>query len=741
MLRGWLYRGEEYHHRRRRGRRVTNRSGRARSLRLTLEPLESRTVLSFSAPVALDLGLASARVAVADANGDNIPDLLAASGNTVSVLLGQGNGTFQSPLLSNPGPAGSMVGDVNGDGVPDLAGLEFNEDGYIEALNTVLGNGDGTFRPGARFAFAELTVTVTPGDFDGDGRFDLLTNNRVFLGNGDGTFRPTSSTPSLPSIPRVADFNGDGRLDLATISFGNSVSVLLGNGDGTFQTPVAYGSGLQSPSSLGVADFNGDGLPDLLAGGGVTPGRVSVLFGIGDGTFQSALTTDLGSVSGGTAADLNGDGFADLIAAAGAGQLRVLLGNGDGTFQSAVSYVAGPAPFLVGVADFTGDGAPDLAVATFLGDFGRTGSFVSVLVNNGDGTFPSFTAPHAVGSSPGALATGDFNGDGSPDLVTASSLGGGTLSVVLGNGDGTFRPAVTIGLSALFPHSVAVADFNGDGNLDLAVTITQQDKVVILPGRGDGTFEAPRNVPTGRFPGPLVVRDLNSDGIPDLAVLALNASAAAGVYVHLGNGDGTFGSAMIAPVDQFFLALAAGDFNGDGIPDLAVSGSATFTHGQVSVLVGNGDGTFQQPIRYAVGLGPRAVAVVRLRPDGPEDLITVNGAIPGLGNSISVLLGNGDGTFQGRVDYPVGRGPFGVAVEDFNGDGLADVAVANSDDGTVSVLLGMGDGSLIAGPRFVVGHRPLAVVVGDFNGDHRPDLMVANGSSSNVSILLNDGNW
>src|SRR5262249_4791631 len=155
----------------------------------------------------------------------------------------------------------------------------------------------------------------------------------------------------------------------------------------------------------------------------------------------------------------------------------------------------------------------------------------------------------------------------------------------------------------------------------------------------------------------------------------------------------------------------------------------------------NGDGSFQEPVRYAVGLGPRAVAVGRLRPGGPQDLITANGAISGLGNSISVLLGNGDGTFQPRGDYPVGPSPFGLAVEDFNGDGFPDVAVADSADGTVSVLLGNGDGSLHAGPRFAVGRRPQALVVGDFNRDHQPDLAVANTDSNNVSILLNDGQW
>src|SRR5262249_2645874 len=137
-----------------------------------------------------------------------------------------------------------------------------------------------------------------------------------------------------------------------------------------------------------------------------------------------------------------------------------------------------------------------------------------------------------VGTNPVAVATADFNGDGIPDLVTAN-LNSQNVSVLLGNGDGSFRPAVNYGSLSIFPMSVAVGDFNGDGTPDLAVTISERQKVVLLLGDGDGTFQAPRDVPTGRFPGPLVVGDFNGDGIPDLAVLAFRGSVGGemGVFV------------------------------------------------------------------------------------------------------------------------------------------------------------------------------------------------------------------
>jgi hypothetical protein len=715
---------------------------------LVVEPLEVRVLPGFAAPVAIDTGLDSPGVAVADVDGDHIPDVIATAGSTVSMLLGNGDGTFRPPLLSHPGPAGNLVADVNGDGIPDLVGLDFNDDGYLVGVNTVLGNGDGTFRPGAHFAFGIEPNTVTLGDFNGDGKVDLVTttSNRlnVFLGNGDGSFTPAFST-ALPhdlNNVRVADLNRDGKLDLVVLSYrSNLLSVLLGNGDGSFQQPVEFDSGLVSPSLVGVGDFNGDGIPDLVVGQGAgDPSRVSVLLGNGDGSFQAPRLSSVGiPLSGVRSADLHGDGFDDLIASTAAGMVQVFAGNGDGTFQPAVSYVAGPAPFVVGVADFNGDGAPDLAVANLSDDFTGTRGFVSVLLNNGDGTFPSAIAPSAVGTNPVAVATGDFNGDGIPDLVTAN-LNGRSVSVLPGNGDGSFRPAVNYPLS-IFPTGVAVGDFNRDGKLDIAVSISDRDKVVILLGNGDGTFQAPRDVPSARFPGPLVVGDFNGDGLPDLAYLA-NGGGDAGVYVQLGNGDGSFGPPVRYPAEPSGAALAIGDFNGDGIPDLVVSGGA-LNHGQVSVLLGNGDGSFQNPVPYDVGPNSaRAVAVGRLRPGGPEDLIVANsGESFAPGDSISVLLGNGDGTFQPRVDYPVGRVPLGVAVGDFTGDGIPDLAVADSADGTVSVLPGNGDGSFQAGPRFAVGRRPQALLVGDFNRDHQPDLAVANTNSNDVSILLNDGEW
>jgi hypothetical protein len=261
-------------------------------------------------------------------------------------------------------------------------------------------------------------------------------------------------------------------------------------------------------------------------------------------------------------------------------------------------------------------------------------------------TLPSFVyaGNYAVGDEPWFVAVGDFNGDGTPDLAAANRRSG-TVSVLLGNGDGTFQAGQTLSSGGNAPLSVAVADFNGDGKQDLAVAYTANREVVVFLGNGDGTFQAPTR------------------------------------YQLRGS-----------------YSVAVGDFNGDGTPDLAVAENIT-----VSVLLGNGDGTFQAPVSYAVGDQPWSVAVGDFNGDGIPDLAVANAG----DGTASVLLGNGDGTFQAALNYAVGSDPRSVAVGDFNGDGFPDLAVTNyTDPGTVSVLLNAADWGGRPSPAPSNPHRP-----------------------------------
>jgi hypothetical protein len=322
-------------------------------------------------------------------------------------------------------------------------------------------------------------------------------------------------------------------------------------------------------------------------------------------------------------------------------------------------------------------------------DFGTNA--VSVLNGIGAG---KFAKPVAYPSGFGAVdvKAGDFNGDGVPDLVLPAA-GSNAISLLLGKGDGTFATAVNMP-TGNYPVGVAVGDFNGDGNLDVATAADNSYTVSVLLGNGKGSFAPHVDYPVGADPAWMLTADLNLDGKLDLV------TANAGddnISVLLGKGDGTFQSATnyVLTGGANPYQVAVGDFNHDGKPDLAV---ADFNTNTISILMGNGDGTFQPHVEYPTTSFPFGIVVGDFNGDGALDLAVtdlpatnancfVSGSeCPG---TLSLLFGNGDGTFQPHVDYPVGLSPVGLAEADLNGDGGADLAVANSESGTVSLLLNL----------------------------------------------------
>lgn len=380
--------------------------------------------------------------------------------------------------------------------------------------------------------------SVAVADLNGDGKLDLVVGNgcqtpnqtggcpgqlgevSVLLGNGDGTFQPAISYSSggyQAFSLAVGDVNGDGHPDVVvtnqcqTLACNNGgVSVLLGNGDGTFQAALTYSSGGDQPTSIAIGDLRGDGKVDLVVTNfGVAFGNifsVGVLLGNGDGTFQPVVIYDSGGYNpiSVAIADVNGDGHPDVVAANWCGDgncgedgtMSVLLGNGDGKFEPAVAYDSGGRlPESVAVADLRGNGILDLVVANVVSVGGDSGSdVVGVLLGNGDGSFQPAVSYSAGGNGNDALAVGDVNGDGIPDLVVVEEcrspisgrgrcFGGGRLALLLGNGDGTFQQAIGHGSGGFGGTSVAIRDVNGDGRPDLLVTNSEATK-------GDGNHSA-----------------------------------------------------------------------------------------------------------------------------------------------------------------------------------------------------------------------------------------------------------
>jgi len=406
-----------------------------------------------------------------------------------------------------------------------------------------------------------------------------------------------------------------------------------------FFSPVPYQTGADNPLSIAIADLDGDGKPDLVIANQCAapdfcdgPALISVLRGNGDGTFQPAVTySSGGSVLNYVAvADLNGDGIPDIIAAnacntpnfrdCSGSSIGVLLGNGDGTFRAAVSYdPAGYTPTAIVVADVNGDGHPDLLVmnlcASACDNIGPPQGSVSVLLGKGDGTFVAAVSYASGGYFSYSVAAADLNGDGRTDLVVTNycstnvEIGScpnpGLVDVLLGNGDGTFQPAIGYGAAGFGTHGVAIADVNNDGKPDLLVANCGsegcgggdlQGAISVLPGRGDGTFETGVNYGSGSF-NEVMAADLDGDG--KLDIVAVNGVCGSFqfscVYVFPGNGDGTFQSPIVFDQstgnDGYTDAAAVADLNGDGALDLAVThgfgNGLGLPPGTVDVLLNN----------------------------------------------------------------------------------------------------------------------------------------------------------
>jgi FG-GAP-like repeat len=395
---------------------------------------------------------------------------------------------------------------------------------------------------------------------------------------------PCSAEPLFPgqavdfgsgAFVTVGDFNGDGGPDLVVVG-SSGVSISLGLGDGTFGPRMDYATGC-APKSVAVADFDGDGRHDLAVPGCLADDGsvgVDIFPGLGDGTLGPArnfATMDQGKVV--ALGDLNADSRPDLVVGSAAG-LSVLLGRGDGTFEPEIRTSENTVTSIA-VGDFDGDGYADLAVAV---------DGLAVLLGHGDGTF-GFPMRQEMDSGIQSVATGDLNNDGHLDLV-GTTVGGGQTTIYLGHGDGVFSVEARFYVGGNYhPFTVSIRDLNGDGVQDLAVVGAA---ATILLGHGDGTFEPPVLFWVGRYPAALASADFNADGRPDLVVTDTTSHE---TYLLLGRGDGTFESrrVIIATGYSEWLTVGFGDFDADGLPDLILASSSG---SGCSVSPGRGDGTF-----------------------------------------------------------------------------------------------------------------------------------------------------
>ena len=686
-------------------------------------------------------------VAMADLDRDGHLDLVVSNANvsgpshqgSVSVFLGLGDGTFRPRVdYTVPGtPQGIAVADLDGDDRLDVVvATNGTGPGNAGGACVLLGTGDGTLRTPIAFAAGKGLRSVCIADLDRDGHLDLVTNESSLLGNGDGTFGPpTEFGVSGETWGAVADLNGDGILDVATSlpayppdpDYESAPPVVLvrpGLGDGTFGPATGYGVG-NNAQSVAIADMDRDGHADLVVGnfgdgdeGSDLHTTVSVLHNNGDGTFGGQRSFRTGNSPYAIAvADLDGDGWPDIATANFDGDpdfnsnsITVLLSSRDGNLQQKDELPGGEYPRALAVGDVDGNGIPDLVAVN------ERSNTLSVMLGNGDGTFGArrFRTSHTALT----LDPADLNGDGEVDLVVENVDRTSTIATLLGRGDGTFGTSADFGGWGTYIFA-AVGDVNDDGRPDVAVVSENDNVVSTLYGNGDGTLGARADHPTGQNPKGVQIVDLDGDGFPELVV----ANARVGTLSVLpGTGPGTFGVAVDYETGRFPQLLGKADLNADGRWDLVVGNAGSAT---VSAFLGNGDRTLTRK-DLPTGDAPRSVCIADLDGDGFLDLALVAGP------SVLVHRGHGDGTFDPGIEIAPHEGAYGVACADLDGDGKLDLAVTYRELRTISILLGHGD--LMFGPPIDFGASANGIAAVDLNHDGMTDLVVALGD---ITVLMN----
>lgn len=682
-------------------------------------------------------------VVVADFNGDHKPDLAVSCLQTsqMSVFLGSGNGTFSAGpggglFATGASPLGMAAADVNGDGKIDLISANI----AAGTLTVRLGDGTGNFPTSSTISTGGTgALHVAAGDVNGDGKVDLVVTNQgsntvaVLLRNGNGSFTTASGSPFavgvLPNTPILRDMDNDGKLDLVVSNeTGMTVSVFHGNGDGTFtalsDSPYTVSS---HPEGIAIADFNLDGKLDI-ASANNNADSVSVLLGnLPKVTFKPA-SGKLYTTAGQTTI-----------------QSTSFSGSCDGNCGNALTSVTQPwMSFSFGGARGSQLNAnpTGLAAGVYTGILRGFGTNFDIeaefdltlnVANPASGFISALGSPFSAGTNPRGIVSGDFNKDGKLDMAVLNQ-GSANVSILLGNGSGGFTAGGSFSVGSM-PSGLTVGDFDGDGNLDLAVANTGSNDVTVLFGNGTGSFvKAGPTYGAATGAAQIIAGDFNHDGIPDLAV-----AGSSNMSLLLGNGFGAFYTVSNTSIGPGAWNIVSADFNLDDNLDVAISANSSSA---IFVLLGNGKGGFSAAAGSPISIPGQPFALVTgdLNGDGAPDLATASVG----NNTVTVLLGSGTGTFTPTAGSPIATGgvfPNSMGLADFDGDGKPDLLVVNgnsSSSANTRLFLGDGAGNFTAQSTLFGGGNAgySFMVVGDFNNDGRQDAAIADFFGNDFTVLL-----
>ncbi len=649
-------------------------------------------------------------VELVDVNGDALLDVVAAtSADSVMVMLGNGVG-FDSPTSD------TTVIDIGGDNPLELVVAELTGDAFLDvatANNTsndvviLAGDGTGRFSATTRLATpvgdaGQRPNSIAVGDVDDDGNIDIVTTNNatddvsLFRGLGNGQYggaeiftTRVGAGGDNPVDIVITDVTNDGVQDvIVACSTSDDVVVLAASG-GNLAAPQRFstllGDGGDNPTRLAVFDVTQDGVKDLITANS-TSHDISILPGLGAGVaFGSPVI--LSNLAPGDIAtsprelhvgDFNNDSIADIAVANGStADVSIFMGSGDGEFEEMKAYSSrnnfldGGSPIILKIGDINGDGTEDLVMAT--------SSSVSAMAGLGDGLFTPLQVD-ALASVPGS-AVGDLDGDGLLDFVSIINT---QMQSQIQIYNGSFTSLASFATSGTGQH-VALGEFTGDSLLDAAFFTTSQ--VVYSEGTASGQFDS--QLTSSSLPSPVkqsVLADVTGDGALDSVMSGFGQDA---VLIGSGTGTGSFSAPALVTSSagssgRTPVSVATADLNGDQKLDIVTANRAT---NDLSVLLGEGSGAFEDPLIVPTVFGADAanvedVAIGDFNGDGIPDLSAVNPAR----DSVSIMLGFGDGLFAAPQTYPVAGQPFSLTVADFDGDGIDDLAVASIDVGTVTTF-------------------------------------------------------